>query len=727
MTVKAAHLDDLTDKYTHVFLQQARETMLQEGQATEARRAARARQLAINPPQVYNVEWDSSKPFPHSTKVATGEGTVDIAQELAGGGDTNRKRQLGAPHEVVAAGEFGIGTNDAQNGPNQSSSLISLPAESTLVDAAATFRMTSDVAASLAVDGQPTGKPGVNPIGEILRHGKLRRLEKVVRMAILRRHAPAATETFMEQATMRDLVPTPGAPLGRETRLATCTSGLTEDQEAELEMMMGTRPLDFRFLQRCRQNTEAGAMNVGPRPTTVPARGAASSERLVPPRTSDEVIPHIDREEPDPKILGASPSAARRRTVPLTQESGKSKPPRRRLKENNTGEEKADVNSVPSESVSPSGKSEAAQAGRQVTGHIRPTGTGVAGRGLKAIREESRKLLRSAKARSADLAEFAVLKSAQAYVAAGKKALQLAAEQLNDERRFMKQDDFVLHASDGDVKNVRKGLAEKRLCSVKGTHKEKGHCAFFAAGLSLITVESELRLANRDRSHEAVYDLRLTCPQPPAANKRATEQFRHHVETLNRKRDALASVLELLLEEGSDPGCRQGSNGPRFEVGWSLLHHFARVGDHARLLWLLHHGAQVDPVDHAGTTPLLLAAAEGRVTCVTALLTRGADIRHRGPSGQTALHCAASGGGALVARTLVAAGADPGAPDDKGRTPVDLARTCNRRATVDILTLHRHHVTPASILLACIVEDELGDSCHARTPTDSDARGCSGD
>lgn len=51
--------------------------------------------------------------------------------------------------------------------------------------------------------------------------------------------------------------------------------------------------------------------------------------------------------------------------------------------------------------------------------------------------------------------------------------VKLAAEQLNDERRFMKQDDFVLHASDGDVKNVRKGLAEKRLCSVKGFHKEK--------------------------------------------------------------------------------------------------------------------------------------------------------------------------------------------------------------------------------------------------------------
>lgn len=62
---------------------------------------------------------------------------------------------------------------------------------------------------------------------------------------------------------------------------------------------------------------------------------------------------------------------------------------------------------------------------------------------------------------------------------------------------------------------------------------------------------------------------------------------------------------------------------------------------------------------------------------MAALLTRGADIRRRGPSGQTALHCAAFGGGALVARTLVAAGADPGAANDDGSTPVDVARCGN--------------------------------------------------
>lgn len=57
--------------------------------------------------------------------------------------------------------------------------------ESTLADAAATFRVTSDIASSLAVDGQPTGKLVVNSVGDILRHEKLRRLEKVSRFLLL--------------------------------------------------------------------------------------------------------------------------------------------------------------------------------------------------------------------------------------------------------------------------------------------------------------------------------------------------------------------------------------------------------------------------------------------------------------------------------------------------------------------------------------------------------------
>lgn len=93
----------------------------------------------------------------------------------------------------------------------------------------------------------------------------------------------------------------------------------------------------------------------------------------------------------------------------------------------------------------------------------------------------------------------------------------------------------------------------------------------------------------------------------------SAERLQHKLEKLKHKRESLVLVLDLLLDEGSDPSCRQESSGPILEVGCSLLHHLARVGDHARLLWFLHRGSQVDPVDLAGTTPLLLAAA--KVSC----------------------------------------------------------------------------------------------------------------
>lgn len=49
--------------------------------------------------------------------------------------------------------------------------------EPTFADAAATFRITSDIAAGL-MEGQPTKKLVVNSVGAILRHEKLCRLEK---------------------------------------------------------------------------------------------------------------------------------------------------------------------------------------------------------------------------------------------------------------------------------------------------------------------------------------------------------------------------------------------------------------------------------------------------------------------------------------------------------------------------------------------------------------------
>lgn len=59
--------------------------------------------------------------------------------------------------------------------------LQSLPTGPTPANATAMFRVTSDMASSLAMDGPATQKLVVNSVGDILRHEKLRRLKKVSR------------------------------------------------------------------------------------------------------------------------------------------------------------------------------------------------------------------------------------------------------------------------------------------------------------------------------------------------------------------------------------------------------------------------------------------------------------------------------------------------------------------------------------------------------------------
>ncbi|CAI9289507.1 unnamed protein product [Lactuca saligna] len=86
-------------------------------------------------------------------------------------------------------------------------------------------------------------------------------------------------------------------------------------------------------------------------------------------------------------------------------------------------------------------------------------------------------------------------------------------------------------------------------------------------------------------------------------------------------------------------------------------------------------GRDVDAVDGDGRTALLFVAGLGSESCVRTLLEAGADVNHRdNGGGLTALHMAAGYVRPGVAKLLVEFGADPEAGDDKGRTPLDLAR-----------------------------------------------------
>ncbi|KNA15378.1 hypothetical protein SOVF_098790 [Spinacia oleracea] len=84
----------------------------------------------------------------------------------------------------------------------------------------------------------------------------------------------------------------------------------------------------------------------------------------------------------------------------------------------------------------------------------------------------------------------------------------------------------------------------------------------------------------------------------------------------------------------------------------------------------------VDAVDSDGRTALHFVSGLGSEPCVALLASYGADVNKKDVTGGslTPLHMAAGYARPDAARALIEAGADSDLEDDKGRTPLDLAR-----------------------------------------------------
>ncbi len=125
-----------------------------------------------------------------------------------------------------------------------------------------------------------------------------------------------------------------------------------------------------------------------------------------------------------------------------------------------------------------------------------------------------------------------------------------------------------------------------------------------------------------------------------------------------------ANGVSEMLAKGTDPNLRNGKGQPALTFAL-----FDQSLAAAKVLWEAP-GVDLNAVNNAGETPLMMAALRGEEDAAAALLARGASLKK---VGWTPLHYAATGGNAAIVRLFVAQGAAIEARSPNNSTPLMMA------------------------------------------------------
>lgn len=121
----------------------------------------------------------------------------------------------------------------------------------------------------------------------------------------------------------------------------------------------------------------------------------------------------------------------------------------------------------------------------------------------------------------------------------------------------------------------------------------------------------------------------------------------------------------------------------------------AASGDTHELILLLQNGHNAnDAFPLIGTRPLMVAAANGRLDAVKALLDAGADANAEDWSGWTALHAGALNGDPAIITLLLTRGAIPSPSRWFIKSPASIAETLDHK---DIIPLLKNVAPPSPV------------------------------
>ena len=137
-----------------------------------------------------------------------------------------------------------------------------------------------------------------------------------------------------------------------------------------------------------------------------------------------------------------------------------------------------------------------------------------------------------------------------------------------------------------------------------------------------------------------------------------------------------ADAVSRMLAAGLDPNQLDTHGQPALIL--ALQGESLKV---AKVLWDAK-GIQIDIRNHAGETPLMMAALKAEVDAATALVAHGAAVQK---DGWSPLHYAATGGSAAIVRLLLSKGAVLEARSPNGSTPLMMAARYGNEEAVDAL------------------------------------------